>query len=587
MKKLFFTICSLVFVSIVLVISSCSKQEFEDDLATDVGKISQASSRDKDESVYEVEYILEYIKANAPIDWSKERNAKLLHSIGFYTDSSYIVGYKRKGFTDFENAFNSKEISKPGWKDARKKILNKFNFKDGDILQNEGENDDIFPAILVKFSSLKTMERLVEMDELYAIEPQIELFLLMFDEERQAAVRFEDPIVSRGLNELGCDCNLPNEPHVNAFHQIEPGMKMPWNYKFNGVHEYAIGDQIDPTITHAWDISTGQNIGVAVIDSGVSYEQENLDNFGAFDMVGLSFERHEERRDFLGVELGYRVVAVSTSGVPYFVTVESRTSDDRKAHDRCGHGTRQAGLVAGPRGDDGNSVGFAYNCDLYNYRAVHNPIILTNREKLGVYRALLAAGTESNIKIISMALAQPFVDITSVFIRSGVNFADSEGKMIVCAAGTGIPNTLPIYGVVLFPANMEKTIAVTGIRMPSSYPGPLTDDDHICSLCFAGDEVNFGVIMQDANDNDRTTLTVTCDGDEPEYSTGSSSATGSFSGMAALVWSELGSSASRDDVLQRMISASSNPHPEYQQGNISGAHPYLGNGWVNVKAALE
>ena len=577
------------FISLILVISSCSKQELVDEnvLTANDDKLSQANLRSDDGSVYETEYIVEYVKANAPIDWSKERDAKLLHSIGFYTDSSYIVGYKRKGFTDFENEFNLQEISKPGWKDARENILNQFNFYEGDILQNEGEGNDIFPAVLVKFSSFETMERLVAMDELYAIEPQIELFLLMFDEERQPAVQVEDPIVSRFLNEIGCDCSLPSEPNANAFDPIEPGMKMPWNYKFNGVDEYEIGEQVDPTITHAWDISTGQNIGVAVIDSGVSYEQENLDNFGAFDMVGLSFERYEERKDFLGVVLGYRQVGASLNGVPLFVTVESPVPQDgREAHDRCGHGTRQAGLVAGPRGDDGNSVGFAYNCDLYNYRAVHNPIVLTNREKYGVFKALIAAGTESNIKIISMALAQPFVDITSVFIRAGVNFADSEGKMIVCAAGTGIPGGGPLYNAVLFPANSPKTIAVTGIQYPSSYPGPLANDA-ICNICFAGDEVNFAVIMQDGTDLSRTTLTITCDGDIPEYSTGSSSSTGSFSGMAALVWSELGSFASREDVLQQMISASSNPHPEYQQGNISGAHPYLGNGWVNVKAALE
>ena len=567
----------------VLVISSCSKQEFENNLATDVDKLSQASSRDKDGSVYEVEYILEYIKANKPIDWTKERDAKLLHSIGYYTDYSYIVGYKPKGFTDFENGLNLSELSNPTWKTAKENILSEFDFTKNDILQEPG--DDLFPGVLVESRSIETMERLMKMDELNYVEPQIDIFLLMFDEELQAQLDlgFEGPLPSGDqyvslLNRIGCSCEEPMAPNPLDYKLIGPNMKMPWNYEFNGISEVGLNE--DPDQTNAWSKSTGDGIGVAVIDSGVSFEQENLDNFGEFDMVGQSFGRYEERRDFLGYETKFEIIP-SNPGPTAIRLLETRIEDvTRAAHDRCGHGTRQAGLVAGPRGADGNSVGVAYNCDLYNYRALHNPLILTLREKMAVGRALRAAAAENNIKIISMAIAQPNVFDPSISIELAINVAYNEGKMMVCAAGTGFTELNPNL-VVLYPARSSKTVAVTGMREPESFPAPLGIlEGELCDKCFGGGQVDFAVIMQDNSDenNARTTMTITCTGDEPEYSTGSSSATGTFSGMAALVWSKLGSSATREQVLDRMRAASSRP---------DGAHLFLGHGYVNVNIAME
>jgi len=570
----------------MLVISSCSKQEFEDDLVTGVDKLSHATPRDGDDSVYEVDYILEYLKANAPIDWTKERDAKLLHSIGFYTGFSYIIGYKPKGFTDFENGLNLGELSNPAWKSAKESILSEFDFDKNDVLQEP--SDDLFPAILVESRSVETMERIMEIDELNYVEPQTDIFLLMFDEELQARFGYEGPLpvgrqIVNVLNSVGCGCGEATPPPMTDFSEIQPGVKMPWNYFFNGIDE----NTNNPSTTNAWSKSTGDDIGVAVIDSGVSFEQENLDGSDQyFDMVGLSFNRYEERRDFLGAEFNFEVTIYPPGpnfpGGAAFTPIESPITDGREAHDRCGHGTRQAGLIAAPRGFDGNAVGIAYNCDLYNYRALHNPLILTIREKLAVGRALMAAGQEDNIKIISMAAAQFPGSDPSPSILNGINMAYGQGKMIICAAGTNLPLPIPPSmqsdDFVLFPASNPKTIAVTGIQIPAIFPAPLGLDAVNCHDCFAGPEVDFAVIMEDGTNNSRTTLSVTCDGDIPEYVSGSSSSTGSLSGMAALIWAKLGSSASRSDVLTRMRVASSNPFDK---------HPSLGHGYIDVNQALN
>lgn len=86
--------------------------------------------------------------------------------------------------------------------------------------------------------------------------------------------------------------------------------------------------------------------------------------------------------------------------------------------------------------------------------------------------------------------------------------------------------------------------------------------------------------MQHEDYQSSTILAVTCDGDIPDISDGTSCATATFAGMAALVWSHLGgaTNATREEVLQKMQESSSNP---------LGDHPRFGYGWVDMVNALE
>jgi len=84
--------------------------------------------------------------------------------------------------------------------------------------------------------------------------------------------------------------------------------------------------------------------------------------------------------------------------------------------------------------------------------------------------------------------------------------------------------------------------------------------------------------MERAGDSDRTTLAVTCDGDAPAYSSGSSCATATFAGMAALVWSKKGLTTPRWQVVSTLINAASNK---------SNIHPNFGYGWVDMDTALS
>lgn len=193
-------------------------------------------------------------------------------------------------------------------------------------------------------------------------------------------------------------------------------------------------------------------------------------------------------------------------------------------------------------------------------------------EKLAVGRALVEAANEDGVNIINMSIGQlPFN--TSSVIGLGIDVAFDAGKMIVCAAGASVP----FSNLVVYPANSNKTIAVTGIKVPVNYPN--NRQFILCNVCHGGEEVDYSIILQDNEENNRTTLAVTCDGDIPAYSSGTSSAAATFSGIAALVWSNLGTDMSRSDVLEAISNTTTPP-------NLQGEDIY-GQGYVNALDALE
>ena len=131
-------------------------------------------------------------------------------------------------------------------------------------------------------------------------------------------------------------------------------------------------------------------------------------------------------------------------------------------------------------------------------------------------------------------------------VADGVYYAYNRGKLLFAAAGTSL--TWTNWWGVIFPATMSQTVAVTGVK--EGYP--LTR----CSTCHDGSEVDFIVPMQRRNDNGRTSLTLAMSGNVPAYVGGSSAATATTAGVAALVWATSPGS-SRNTILNRLKNAAS------------------------------
>ncbi|MFT6354595.1 MAG: hypothetical protein ACJAXD_001585 [Cryomorphaceae bacterium] len=77
-----------------------------------------------------------------------------------------------------------------------------------------------------------------------------------------------------------------------------------------------------------------------------------------------------------------------------------------------------------------------------------------------------------------------------------------------------------------------------------------------CSTCHSGSQVDFVVTMEDRNNSNRTPLTLADSGNDPNYTGGSSVATATAAGIAALVWSN-DLTQTREDVLEALKNASS------------------------------
>lgn len=298
-------------------------------------------------------------------------------------------------------------------------------------------------------------------------------------------------------------CGLESEAVSSLdYTVVAPNAQAPWAfYKHN--------------IPSAWSYSSGKGIGLGVVDSGASTVNS---------LLNASFNN--------GYSAGR---SVQKFGV-YVDSIWPWSTSTDGANDKCGHGTSMASVAAAPRNDKGLPVGVAYNCDLVTYRAASNVVLDGYHEQNGVKNAFTALGNNANVKIISMSMGH----IISVGkIEDGVRYAYSKGKLIFCAAGTSTSFTT--FVGVIFPAWMSETVAVTGIKEASTYQA--------CDVCHTGSKVDFTIMMQRTSGN-KIPVNSYYEG-QGDYVGGSSVATATTAGIAALVWAK-NPTWTRDQVLAKM-----------------------------------
>ena len=302
-----------------------------------------------------------------------------------------------------------------------------------------------------------------------------------------------------------------------------PNAKVPWTFTQHN-------------IPSAWSISTGAGVTIGIVDTGVSPNQSLL---GANFNNGFSSGRTIEKN-------GVYVDSIW----PWSTTTDG-------VNDLCGHGTSMAATAAAPRNDKGLPVGVAYNANLITYRAAYNVFLDGYQEQEGVKKAFTALGNTAKVKIISMSMGYIF---SVGKIEDAIKFAYGKGKLIFCAAGTSTSATT--FVGVIFPAWMPETVAVTGVKEGATYQA--------CSDCHTGSKVDFTVVMERAVSGN----TVPVDGyyeNQTKYIGGSSVATATTAGIAALVWSK-NPTWTRDQVLTKMRQSASlypNKNADYGYGNVN------------------
>lgn len=436
------------------------------------------------------------------------------------SDNMLSVGYQTANAQNVSETLHQININSADWKSSKEKLTQlifeserKINpvltFKE--IILWE---DETLPFINVNVKNVETIRLLrnnntVRYAEPMAYEPQPEISL---------------------ESDSGCGGN-PAESGLQAgvdYTTISPNTKQSWNYSYHNI----------PT---AWTRSTGAGVKIFIIDTGAEFDQDNLGSaFNQGNSSGRTVEKIVTlpRATFFGIPTG---------------SIET-------ADDGCGHGTSMAGAAAAPRGTDGAAVGVAYNSNLVTCRAAEDVLISNSREVTGVTNAYKNAANRSDVKIISMSMGR----ITgSSQIEDAINYAYGKGKLMFCAAGTSFSFTAGWYGVI-FPAWLSKVNAVTGVR-----DNNFNDN---CTSCHDGNATDFTIVMEKAS-NERHALTLAASGNTPSTVGGSSVATATASGIAALVWSKY-PAYNRDQILNKLISTSAN-YP-----NRNGSF-----GWGNLNAA--
>ncbi len=465
-----------------------------------------------------------YIDSRGVLDW-QEMNDYVVWSAALASDSIISVGFAPESYGDISGSIHEINMRDGEWRALRERLINFVLERNRRLYSDRRwQREDVLafgekplPYVNLRVWDYETLAMLRNFTVTRYCEP-----MGYGIEESQGPIR----------SDSGCGGNNP-APSVPSDHfsMAPQGAMVSWNYLPMNIHK-------------AWlSGARGNRVTIGLIDTGVSPDQAKLNN----EFIG-------------GLSGNNRFIDKEGFHEPcsWFVFCSNDGVDDL-----CGHGTNMAGTIAAPFSSDGSPSGVAFRSNLVSVRATEDVVVNTSAEKNGVSDAYVYLGNRSDVSIISMSLGDLF---SNGQVTDAINYAYNQGKMIFCAAGTSLSWTT--FVGVIFPANLPNTIAVTGIKT-----GGLNNMQK-CTSCHSGSEVDFVVTMEDQNNSSKQPLTLANAGNAPTYTGGSSVATATAAGIAALV---LGTdrNQSREDVLER-LKQSSNFYPS-RSGQF---------GWGRIDAEL-
>lgn len=164
----------------------------------------------------------------------------------------------------------------------------------------------------------------------------------------------------------------------------------------------------------AWQVSTGQDVVVAIVDSGV--RSDGLDGFGERLLEGYN--------SFLGLR--------------------------RHWEDNNFHGTHVAGTAAQETGNGIGVAGVAHNAFVLPVKALNS----TGNGTVASVSSGIVWAADHGADIINLSLG---TDVDSRFLQAAVDYAYEQGVTVVVAAGNGFGDP------VAYPAAYERTIAVGAV----------------------------------------------------------------------------------------------------------------------------
>lgn len=207
------------------------------------------------------------------------------------------------------------------------------------------------------------------------------------------------------------------------------------NTDFGGVHAES-----------AWDITAGAGVTVAVVDTGVAYEDYSSGGRGRWA------ERYYQAPDLANT---------------CFVAGYDFINDDAHANDDNAHGTHVAGTIAQSTNNDSGAAGLAYESCIMPVKVLGaDGSGSTASVANGIYFAV-----DNGADVINMSLGS---DAPSSAIEDAVAYAYANGVTVVAAAGNS-------GGAVGYPAAYDEYVIAVGAtdynedKAPYSSYGPSID----------------------------------------------------------------------------------------------------------------
>ncbi|MBE2249470.1 MAG: peptidase S8 [Myxococcus sp.] len=281
----------------------------------------------------------------------------------------------------------------------------------------------------------------------------------------------------------------------------------------------------------AWDRTRGKGVVVAVLDTGVAYE--DYDDFRQVpDLRGTKF-----------VE-GYDFV-----------------NKDRHANDDHGHGTHVAGTIAQATNNGEGVAGVAFEAQVMPVKVLDHFGGGTSADIADAIRWAADHGAH----VINMSLGGGG---RSAVMEKAVEYARKKGTVVVCAAGNGG------RGIVEYPAAYPGSVAVAAVG-PSGARAPYSSWGKELDIAAPGGDKSQGEeagIIQNTIDPQDVSQSVYA-----SYQ-GTSMATPHVAGLAALLFA---AGAKNPEQVEKALFASAHP-----PRGATGWTDQYGHGIIDAEAAL-
>ena len=329
----------------------------------------------------------------------------------------------------------------------------------------------------------------------------------------------EDALLERIRHDPNVEAAEPLMRFTASFVPNDPLFDQQWNLK-----------QIN--MPKAWETTHGKGVVVAVLDTGIAYE--DYDDFRQVpDLKGVKFT---EGYDFVNL--------------------------DRHANDDHGHGTHVAGTIAQATNNGEGVAGVAFEATLM-------PVKVLDHFGGGTTAQIADAirwAADHGANVINMSLGGGG---RSAVMEKAVDYARKKGVVVVCAAGNGG------RGVVEYPAAYPGSVAVAAVG-PGGKKAPYSSWGKELDIAAPGGDKSQGEaagVVQNTIDPQDVSRSVYA-----SYQ-GTSMATPHVAGVAALLWA---AGAKNPDQVEKALFMSAKP----AEGS-TGWNEQYGHGLLDAEGALK